>query len=986
MSCTRHAVRRILFERGGSATRARVGILAGLVAALVLAVAPALASAEGSSAVSWGDNQSWQLGAGYKSNPGEFLPVTVQGVGNIVQLAPGEWFNLARLSNETVSSWGGGNIAGQLGNGHKGRNKEENEHPWTVKGINGESEALTEVKSVAAGGASALAIVGPEKELVAWGTNEFGQLGQGVLNPKIDKHGEYSMQGTASDVPIPVRTGQPNLETGEKAPPLKGVTKIAAGGGADFALQVTPEGEEVLWAWGRDGDSKLGLGALEGSEKAPEPEPCLTEIGEVPCMTWPHRVVLPKSVTSGHAHIESIVAGGMAGYILLSDHTLWSWGNNGKGVLGTEKVANHGKLSEQTSGVPVEVEVERHNPGAYAVSVLGANEGALAVLSNGTVAGWGTDAQGQYGSTTPESCQKVACFKTPTAIPGLSGIVEAGLGSGYVIARNGEGTVFSIGRDKFGELGRELGVQAGTYKRTVSTDEVAEVHEPGPVTELHATSVFAVALVAPGTTLPAQQLTVAAGEESLTPSWTFNAGEYLLRWARYEECPEVEEKEGDEEEVVECKHKEVPPTEYLPEPTHTFEFTALSFMQPYEVIMRSYNGVKEHEVTETVEGKEVKRIVREYLNEFRRFIWGTPLPSRPHVTGVSPAIGRLEGGTSVTINGNHLSEATAVTFGGTPAASFRINEGGTSITAVSPAHTAGVADVTVTDAIGTSPTTSADHFTYAAEPPVVTSVSPNAGPTAGGNSVTIRGEDLRGATAVRFGSAEATGVTPNAEGTAVTAVAPSGSSGTVDVVVTTPEGSSVTGARDQYTYELAPAVKKLSNASGPANGGTVELVTGSNFQESGTTVTFNGVAGTNVVYLSSTELFVTAPSLSIPKEGKEGVDVKVETPGGESAKVGADKFTPLPTVTNVSPSHGSAAGGYTVELTGAALGQEGAEVKVRFGTITNNKVESCAGVEHGEYRCVVKVGKSNKTGAAPAKATVNGVNSEEQKGDEFTYE
>ena len=83
----------------------------------------------------------------------------------------------------------------------------------------------------------------------------------------------------------------------------------------------------------------------------------------------------------------------------------------------------------------------------------------------------------------------------------------------------------------------------------------------------------------------------------------------------------------------------------------------------------------------------------------------------PTVTGVSPALGVTTGNTSVTITGTGFLAATAVKFGSVNAASFIINSD-TSITAVSPAGSAGTVDITVTSTYGTSATSSADQFLY----------------------------------------------------------------------------------------------------------------------------------------------------------------------------------------------------------------------------------------------------------------------------------
>jgi hypothetical protein len=85
-------------------------------------------------------------------------------------------------------------------------------------------------------------------------------------------------------------------------------------------------------------------------------------------------------------------------------------------------------------------------------------------------------------------------------------------------------------------------------------------------------------------------------------------------------------------------------------------------------------------------------------------------PPPPAVTAVSPSEGAQAGGTSVTISGTEFTGTTAVKFGSAEAASFTVNSD-SSITATSPPGT-GTVDVTVTNAVGTSATNSADQFTY----------------------------------------------------------------------------------------------------------------------------------------------------------------------------------------------------------------------------------------------------------------------------------
>ena len=89
----------------------------------------------------------------------------------------------------------------------------------------------------------------------------------------------------------------------------------------------------------------------------------------------------------------------------------------------------------------------------------------------------------------------------------------------------------------------------------------------------------------------------------------------------------------------------------------------------------------------------------------------------PAITAISPASGPAAGGTTVTITGSGFSGATKVTFGSVAAVSFSVTSAST-ITAVSPAQGAASYNISVTTPVGTSPTVTADLYTYqAAGPP-----------------------------------------------------------------------------------------------------------------------------------------------------------------------------------------------------------------------------------------------------------------------------
>ncbi len=93
-----------------------------------------------------------------------------------------------------------------------------------------------------------------------------------------------------------------------------------------------------------------------------------------------------------------------------------------------------------------------------------------------------------------------------------------------------------------------------------------------------------------------------------------------------------------------------------------------------------------------------------------------------------------------------------------------------------------------TNSIGTSYTTPVSAFSTLSAAPTVTAITPNGGPIAGGQSVTITGTNFTGTTGVTIGGTAATGVTV-VNATTITATTPAQAAGTASVVVTTPGGS-----------------------------------------------------------------------------------------------------------------------------------------------------------------------------------------------------
>ena len=247
----------------------------------------------------------------------------------------------------------------------------------------------------------------------------------------------------------------------------------------------------------------------------------------------------------------------------------------------------------------------------------------------------------------------------------------------------------------------------------------------------------------------------------------------------------------------------------------------------------------------------------------------------PAVTGVSPSAGYSIGGAIVTITGTNLTGATAVHFGSVAATNYTINSP-TQITATAPAGSVGTVDVTVTTVGGISATSSNDDFTYIVSPPTVTAISPYFGSTSGGNSVTITGTNLTGATAVHFGGVAATSYTVNSA-THITATAPAGAAGLVDVTVTTAGGTSATSVSDDYVY-VVPGGFLVTNASNnPATSGSLPwAVAQANAASSNATITFDPAdftSATTITLASTLTLTNTAHSITINGGGAGPITV-----------------------------------------------------------------------------------------------------------------
>ena len=575
---------------------------------------------------------------------------------------------------------------------------------------------------------------------------------------------------------------------------------------------------------------------------------------------------------SGLGGVTAVSAGGEHSLALLSNGTVMAWGDNREGQLGNGSTA--------ASHVPVAVSAI-----TTAVAVAAGKEHSMALLANGTVMSWGSNEEGQLGSGS-----KATKSTVPVAVEGLTGVTAIAAGGQFSLARLSNGTVKSWGAGDEGQL--------GDGKMAKSLVPVA-VKALSGVTAVAAGGEHALALLSNGTVM----------------SWGCNISLQLGLAAKTKVVKEEEEfiEEEEEEEEEEPENLDVPvavqtvtgATAVAAGGEHSLALLSTGEVDAWggngndQLGNGTAGGISNHP-TPVAGLSGVTRIAAggghslALLSGGTVVAWGynpdgqlgddsnlnSPVPvavaglggvagvagggshslsfgvPTATATGVSPSVGPQPGGTTVTIAGSNLGEATAVHFGAAPASIFTVNSA-TSITAVSPPGT-GAVDVTVSTPVGTTPTSPSDRFTYQ-PPPAVAKVKPNKGPAAGGTSVVVTGTSLSGASAVSFGATLAASFTVNSP-TSITAVSPAGTSGSVDIAVSTPNGASATSSHDVFKYE-SPAISGLSANAGPVQGATSVTVTGSGFAPgAGTTVfTFGKAAAGSVVCESTTTCTLVTP-------------------------------------------------------------------------------------------------------------------------------
>lgn len=330
--------------------------------------------------------------------------------------------------------------------------------------------------SVAGSGGHTL-LCTPDGRVFAWGSNSYGQLGDGTttqrraptLLPTLTgvvevAAGQYHSVARSSDGRVWTWGGNGYGQLGDgttsqNAVPrpvagLQGAVAVAAG--YYHSLAVTADG--TVWAWGANTNGQLGDGTIVG-KTIPTPIASLPAIGSIAAgashtvaaaadgsvWSWglnsygqlgngtTNQRTTPGQVL-GVSGVDRVVAGAYHTLAKTSSGELWAWGQNNYGQLGDGTTSQRNSATHITSLTDV-------------VAASAGQSHSVAVLLDGAVRAWGANASGQLGDHT--TTQRTS----PVALSDLAATRLLAAGDWHTVAVLEYGSVWAWGSNSFGQVG-----------------------------------------------------------------------------------------------------------------------------------------------------------------------------------------------------------------------------------------------------------------------------------------------------------------------------------------------------------------------------------------------------------------------------------------------------------------------------------------------------------------------------------------------------